>query len=66
MGIMLISISKLDVAGYAALFRDKRCQIFDTRKKKLGEIVGLYKCSMLHNHVLELSRRPLVHLSDLP
>ena len=45
MGITLISISKLDIAGYAALFRDKRCQIFDARKKKLGEILlnkGLY------------------------
>jgi len=29
MGITLISISKLDLASYAALFRDKRCQIFD-------------------------------------
>ena len=45
MGITLVSIGKLDVAGYTALFRDKRCQIFDTRKKKLGEIPltsGLY------------------------
>ena len=45
MGIMLISIGKLDVAGCAALFRDKHCQIFDVRKKKLGEIPltsGLY------------------------
>ena len=45
MGITLVSIGKLDVAGYAALFRDKRCQIFDSRKKKLGEIPltsGLY------------------------
>ena len=45
MGITLISVGKLDVAGYAALFRDKRCQIFDARKKKLGEIPlssGLY------------------------
>jgi len=30
MGITLVSIGKLDVAGYAALFRDKRCQIFDS------------------------------------
>ena len=29
MGIMLVSISKLDLAGYAALFCDNRCQIFD-------------------------------------
>ena len=45
MGIALVSIGKLDVAGYAALFRDKRCQIFDSQKKKLGEIPltsGLY------------------------
>ena len=45
MGITLISISKLDLASYAALFRDKRCQIFDARKKKLGEVPlnkGLY------------------------
>jgi len=45
MGITLVSIGKLDVAGYAALFRDKRCQIFDSRRKKLGEIPltsGLY------------------------
>ena len=38
MGITLVSIGKLDVAGYAALFRDKWCQIFNSRKKKLGEI----------------------------
>lgn len=45
MGITLVSISKLDLAGYAALFRDKRCQVFNARKKKLGEIPlskGLY------------------------
>ena len=45
MGITLVSIGKLDVAGYAALFCDKWCQIFDSRKKKLGEIPltsGLY------------------------
>ena len=45
MGITLVSIGKLDVASYAALFRDKRCQIFDSRKKRLGEIPltsGLY------------------------
>ena len=29
MGIMLVSISKLDLAGYVALFCDKHCQIFD-------------------------------------
>ena len=38
MGITLVSIGKLNVAGYTALFCDKRCQIFDARKKKLGEI----------------------------
>jgi len=45
MGITLVSIGKLDVASYAALFHDKRCQIFNLRKKKLGEIPltsGLY------------------------
>ena len=45
MGIMLISIGKLDVAGCVALFCDKCCQIFDAQKKKLGEIPltsGLY------------------------
>ena len=46
MGITLVLIGKLDVAGYAALFHDKRCQVFDLRKKKkLGEIPltsGLY------------------------
>ena len=45
MGITLISISKLDVAGFAALFRDKRCQIFNEKRKKLGEVPltkGLY------------------------
>ena len=45
MGITLISISKLDVAGFAALFRDKHCQIFSKKRKKLGEVPltkGLY------------------------
>ena len=45
MGITLISIDKLDVAGCVALFRDKCCQIFDVWKKKLGKIPltsGLY------------------------
>ena len=45
MGIMLVSIGKLDVTGYAALFHNKRCQIFNSQKKKLGEIPltsGLY------------------------
>ncbi|KAG6331517.1 hypothetical protein ID866_7574 [Astraeus odoratus] len=35
-GITLVSIGKLDAASYAALFRDKRCQIFDPRKKMGG------------------------------
>ena len=45
MGIMLISIGKLDVVGCTALFHDKHCQIFDAQEKKLGEIPltsGLY------------------------
>ncbi|KIK14931.1 hypothetical protein PISMIDRAFT_16919 [Pisolithus microcarpus 441] len=45
MGITLVSVSKLDATGYATLFRDKKCQVFDSRKKKLGEIPmtnGLY------------------------
>ena len=45
MGITLISISKLDVAGFAALFRDKCCQIFSEKRKKLSEVPltkGLY------------------------
>ena len=39
MGITLISISKLDVAGFAALFRDKRCQIFSKKRKKCRKVV---------------------------
>ena len=45
MGITLVSISKLDLAGYAALFCDKHCQIFNAQKKRLGEVPlnkGLY------------------------
>ena len=45
MGIMLVSISKLDLTGYTALFHDKCCQIFDAQKKRLGEVPlnkGLY------------------------
>ena len=38
MGITLISIEKLNVAGYATFFHDKQCQIFDSQKEKLGEI----------------------------
>jgi hypothetical protein len=54
MGVTLVSISKLTAAGYAALFRDTVCRIFNPRKKLVGEIPvsnGLYhvrhvtKCS---------------------
>ena len=38
MGITLVSIGKLNVAGYTALFHDKQCQVFNARKKKLGEV----------------------------
>ncbi|KAG6328209.1 hypothetical protein ID866_10879, partial [Astraeus odoratus] len=38
MSLTLISISKLDAAGYAALFHDLCCKIFDTKKKLLGVI----------------------------
>ena len=51
MGITLVSIGKLNVAGYAALFHDKRCQVFNARKKKLGEIPltsGLYSLRSSH------------------
>ncbi|KIN96350.1 hypothetical protein M404DRAFT_115650, partial [Pisolithus tinctorius Marx 270] len=44
MGITLVSVSKLDVTGYVALFRD-RCQIFNARKKTVAKIPmqkGLY------------------------
>lgn len=36
MGVTLISISRLDAAGFAALFRDSRCRIFDSKKKLHG------------------------------
>ena len=58
MGITLISISKLDVAGFAALFRDKCCQIFSEKRKKLGEVPltkGLY--------CLKSARKPFVGLT---
>ena len=58
MGITLISISKLDVAGFAALFRDKRCQIFSEKRKKLGEVPltkGLY--------CLRSARKPFIGLT---
>ncbi|KIN96787.1 hypothetical protein M404DRAFT_162291 [Pisolithus tinctorius Marx 270] len=45
MGITLISISKLDITGYVALFCDKHCQIFNAQKKKVAKIPmqkGLY------------------------
>jgi hypothetical protein len=46
MGVTLVSISKLAAAGYAALFRDSVCHIFDPKKKLLGEVIvsnGLYR-----------------------
>ena len=46
MGIMLVSIGKLDVASYATLFCDKWCQIFDSQKKKLGEIHSPVGCTL--------------------
>jgi len=45
MGVTLISISRLTAAGYAALFRETLCKIFDEKRRKLGEIPvnkGLY------------------------
>ncbi|KIK78540.1 hypothetical protein PAXRUDRAFT_101754, partial [Paxillus rubicundulus Ve08.2h10] len=45
MGITLILISCLNATGCAALFHDSCCQIFDGKKKQLGEIPvskGLY------------------------
>ncbi|KIO05099.1 hypothetical protein M404DRAFT_141744, partial [Pisolithus tinctorius Marx 270] len=45
MGITLVSVSKLDVAGYVASFQDKHCQIFNTWKKQVAEVPmqkGLY------------------------
>ena len=38
MGVTLVSISKLAAAGYAALFRDSVCRIFNPQKKLVGEI----------------------------
>ncbi|KAG6329956.1 hypothetical protein ID866_9133 [Astraeus odoratus] len=38
MGLMLVLISKLDAAGYAALFHDSCCKNFDAKKKMLGVI----------------------------
>ena len=48
----------LDVAGFAALFCDKRCQIFSDKKKKLSKIPlikGLY--------CLKLTQKPFVSLA---
>jgi len=45
MGATLVSISRLTSAGYTALFRGNSCQIFDVKKKQLGEVIisrGLY------------------------
>ncbi|KAG6328440.1 hypothetical protein ID866_10649 [Astraeus odoratus] len=45
MSLTLISMSNLDAAGYAALFCDSCCKIFNARKKLLGVILvskGLY------------------------
>ncbi|KAG6325796.1 hypothetical protein ID866_13293 [Astraeus odoratus] len=45
MGLTLVSISKLDAAGYAALFHGSCCKIFNAKKKVLGVIPvnkGLY------------------------
>ena len=49
---MLFSLAKVsNVAGYVALFHDKQCQVFDARKKKLGDIPltsGLYSLRSSH------------------
>jgi len=45
MGLTLVSISRLAAAGYAALFRENSCKIYDGKKKQLAEIPvskGLY------------------------
>ncbi|KAG6328974.1 hypothetical protein ID866_10115 [Astraeus odoratus] len=45
MGLTPVSISKIDAAGYAALFHDLQCKTFNANKKVLGEILaskGLY------------------------
>ncbi|KAG6327602.1 hypothetical protein ID866_11487 [Astraeus odoratus] len=50
MSLTLISISKLNAAGYAALFHDSCCKIFNARKKLLGVIPvskGLYAVNAL-------------------
>jgi hypothetical protein len=38
MGLTLVSISKIDDAGYAILFRNKKCKIFTLTKKLIGSI----------------------------
>ena len=46
MGVTLVSISKLAAAGYAALFCDSVCRIFNPQRKLVGEIPisnGLYR-----------------------
>ena len=46
MGVTLVSISKLAATGYAALFRDSVCRIFNPPKKLVSEIPisnGLYR-----------------------
>ena len=51
MGVTLVSISCLDSAGYAALFHDLCCRIFDSKKKQLAEIPanrGLYALKAPH------------------
>lgn len=45
MGITLASIPRLDISGFAAPFRDQCYQIFNTWKKKIGNVPlsdGLY------------------------
>ena len=59
MGITLISISKLDVAGFAALFCDKWCQIFSEKRKKLSEVPltkGLYCLRSAHKPFVGLAK----------
>ena len=48
---MLVSISHLDSTGYAALFHDLHCRIFDSKKKQLAKIPanrGLYALKAPH------------------
>ena len=59
MSITLISISKLNVAGFAVLFRDKHCQIFSEKRKKLGEVPltkGLYCLKSAHKPFVGLMK----------